>query len=365
MQDANVKPMASPAEEGSEQQPLMDVVRNALFRGRAYLVLILLLVYFSLASDAFLQTSNLLILTKHVAINALLGIGMTFVILTGGIDLSVGSIVGLCGMIAGALVQDGLLLEVFGVTIYFNVWIVMLITVGVGTLLGWVNGAIITRFNVAPFIVTLGMLYVARGMALLSNSGATFSSLSGKEELGNLGFPTLGKGVSLAGIGIEGVEIPYSIPIMIVIAIIAAFIAAKTPFGRQVYAIGGNESAAKLSGVRVKRVTTLTYAISGFCAAVVGLIVTSQLVSAHPATGNSWELRAIAAVVLGGTSLAGGRGAIGGTIIGAFVIGVLTNGMILMGVTSFWQQIIMGIVIVLAVVLDQVQQRLQERSVIR
>ena len=142
----------------------------------------------------------------------------------------------------------------------------------------------------------------------------------------------------------------------------AAIILRHTRLGRYTYAIGGNESAAKLSGVRVKRVTLLTYVISGFCSAIVGLIVTSQLVSAHPATGESWELRAIAAVVLGGTSLAGGRGAIGGTIIGAFVIGVLTNGMILMGVTSFWQQIIMGIVIVLAVVLDQVQQRLQEQN---
>lgn len=352
-------------EGGAEKPSQGDVLRSLLFRLWAFLALAILLVFFSVASPAFLQTSNLLILTKHVAINALLGIGMTFVILTGGIDLSVGSIVGLCGMVAGLLLQDGLVLEVFGVTVYFNVWVVMFITVLVGMFVGWVNGAIITRFNVAPFIVTLGTLYVARGLALLSNGGATFSSLSGKEELGNMGFPILGSGIPLGLIGLPEIEIPFSIPIMIVMALIAGFIASKTPFGRQVFAIGGNESAAQLSGVRVKRVTLLTYVISGLCAAVVGLIVTSQLVSAHPATGNSWELRAIAAVVLGGTSLAGGRGAIGGTIIGAFVIGVLTNGMILMGVTSFWQQIIMGVVIIFAAVLDQVQQSLQERSVIR
>jgi erythritol transport system permease protein len=148
---------------------------------------------------------------------------------------------------------------------------------------------------------------------------------------------------------------------MILFAVVAAFVAAKTPFGRQVYAIGGNIRAAELSGVRVRRVVIAVYMISGFCAAMVGLIIASRLVAAHPATGVFFELNAIAVVVLGGTSLSGGRGSIGGTIIGAFVIGALAAGMIMVGVSSFWQQVIKGGVIVLAVIIDQVQARMQER----
>jgi erythritol transport system permease protein len=331
-------------------------VRALLFQLRAFIALILLFGFFSIYSDSFLQTNNLVILTKQVAINAILGIGMTFVILTGGIDLSVGSIVGLAGMIAGGLINEGLILPMFGVVVYFNVWIVMLITLAIGMLIGLANGMIITRFNVAPFIATLGMLYVARGFALLRNNGATFPNLVGDPELGNTGFPRLGAG--------EILGLPYSIWIMVAIGLLAMFLANKTPFGRQVYAIGGNERAARLSGVRVKPVVMATYVLSGFCSAMVGLIITSQLVSSHPATGNSFELNAIAAVVLGGTSLAGGRGTIGGTIIGAFVIGILNNGMIIEGVSSFWQTVITGIVIILAVIIDQLQQKLQERNVL-
>jgi erythritol transport system permease protein len=331
-------------------------LRGLVFRLRAFIALILIFSFFAIVSDSFLATNNLIILTKQVAINAILGIGMTFVILTGGIDLSIGSIVGLCGMIVGALINEGLILQAFGVTVYFNVWIVMLITIIVGMLVGLLNGILITRFNVAPFIATLGTLYIARGLAQLSNSGATFPNLVGRPELGNTGFQELGTGTIAS--------LPYSIWIMIALGLVAAFIASKTPFGRQVYAIGGNARAAQLSGVRVKTVTMITYVISGFCASIVGLIITSQLVAAHPATGTSYELNAIAAVVLGGTSLAGGRGAIGGTIIGAFVIGILNNGMILEGVSSFWQTVITGIVIVLAVIIDQLQQRLQERNLI-
>ncbi|MBZ0307173.1 MAG: ABC transporter permease [Anaerolineae bacterium] len=330
-------------------------LQAALLRLRAFIALILIFVFFAIYSDSFLQTNNLIILTKQVAINAILGIGMTFVILTGGIDLSVGSIVGLAGIIAGGLINEGLVLPMFGVVVYFSVWMVMLITLAAGMLIGLMNGVIITRFNVAPFIATLGMLYIARGLALLYNNGATFPNLVGKSELGNTGFTELGAGKLLS--------LPYSIWIMAALALVAIFLSTKTPFGRQVYAIGGNERAARLSGVRVKVVTLLTYVISGFCAAMVGLIITSQLVSAHPATGQSFELNAIAAVVLGGTSLSGGRGTIGGTVIGAFVIGILNNGMIIEGVSSFWQMVITGIVIVLAVIIDQAQERLQKRSV--
>ena len=321
-----------------------------LFRLRALLALIALLVVFAALSPAFLTSGNLVILVKHVAINAILAVGMTFVILTGGIDLSVGSIAGLAGMIAGGLISEGLVLPMFGVQVYFQVWLVVVIALVAGMLVGAINGVLVAHFRVAPFIATLGMLYVARGFALLRSGGATFPNLAGKPELHNTGLPWVGAGTVLG--------IPVVIWLMVLFGGGAAFVAGKTPFGRQVYAIGGNERAAELSGVRVNRVKLLVYVISGFCSAMAGLIIASQLVAAHPATGETFELTAIAAVVLGGTSLFGGRGSIGGTIIGALVIGVLADGLVLLGVSEFWQIVIKGVVIVLAVMIDQFQQRL-------
>lgn len=331
-------------------------LRLLLLQMRTFLALIVLVVVFSiLMPNRFLHVNNLVILTKQVAINAILGIGVTFVILTGGIDLSVGSIVGLTGMIAGGLIYEGLILRPFGISIFFNVWIVALIALAVGVLIGLINGLLITKFNVPPFIATLGTMYMARGAALLRSNGRTFPNLVGHETLGNQGFPALGQKTFL--------YLPYPIWIMIGLAIIAVFLSKKTPFGRNVYAVGGNEQAARLSGVRVNKIKLLCYMISGFCASIVGLIITSQLVAAHPATGEAFEMNAIAAVVLGGTSLAGGKGTIAGTLIGAFVIGVLNNGLVLMGVTTFWQTVIKGFVIVLAVVVDQLQQRAQKQAV--
>lgn len=328
-------------------------IQQLLLRGRAFIVLIIVFTVFAFIAPNFLAPANIAIMAKHVAINAILGVGMTFVILTGGIDLSVGSIVGLSAMVAGLLINNGIQLTQFGVIAYPSLWLMVLIVLAVGTLMGALSGWIITRFNVAPFIATLGMLYVARGLAQLSNNGYTFANLVGNPAYNNTGFAQLGAG------GFLGIN--WSIWIMLVYAIVAVFIANRTPFGRRVYAIGGNERAAELSGVKVSRVKTMVYMISGFCAATVGLIIASQLVASHPATGETYELNAIAAVVLGGTSLSGGRGGIGGTIIGAFVIGILGDGLIMIGVSSFWQQVIKGVVIVVAVIIDQVQARLQER----
>jgi erythritol transport system permease protein len=328
-----------------------------VLRGRAFISLILVVTVFTILSPGFLSTGNIEILGRHVAINALLAIGMTFVILTGGIDLSVGSVVGLTAMIAGSLINQGIRLESLGVIIYPHTPTVMVVALAAGLLIGLINGLIITRFNVAPFIATLGMLSVARGLAGLTNDGGTFPNLVGRPEFGNTGFGRLGAG-SWLGIG-------YSIWIMAVFAVVAHFLTTRTPFGRHIYAIGGNEHAAALSGVRVNRTKVLVYVISGFCAATVGLIISSQLLAAHPATGTTFELNAIAAVVLGGTSLAGGRGSIRGTLIGAFVIGALNDGLVIMGVSSFWQMVIKGSVIVLALIFDQMQARLQQRIAIQ
>jgi len=243
-------------------------------------------------------------------------------------------VAGLAGIIAGGLIHSGLVLRSLGVVVYFHTWLVVALALAAGALVGAINGALVAQLRVAPFIATLGSLYVAWGAALLISSGATFPNLTGKTELGNTGFLSLGAGTTLG--------LPVPIWLMLAFAAAGALVAQRTPFGRRVYAVGGNQRAAELSGVRVKRIKLSVYVISGVCAAVVGLIIAAQLGAAHPATGETFELNAIAAVVLGGTSLMGGRGSVGDTIIGAFVIGVLADGLILMGVSEFWQIVIKG-----------------------
>jgi erythritol transport system permease protein len=320
-----------------------------LLRLRTVIALAVVVLFFAFAAPNFLTSANFLIMAKHIAITAILAIGMTFVILTGGIDLSVGSIAGLAGMAAGWLILNGVVLEPLGVVVYPGIGLVIVACLCLGAVLGLANGLLIARFGVAPFIATLGLLYVARGAALLISNGSTFPNLVGSIDHGNQGFPMLGGG-SILGV-------PAPVLILAVLAAIAAFVARSTPFGRRVYAVGGNERASRLSGVRVDRIKIAVYVISGVCAALVGLILTSELVAAHPASGETFELNAIAAVVLGGASLAGGRGTIAGALIGACVIGVLGDGMVMMGVSEFWQMVIKGLVIIAAVVLDQVQSR--------
>ncbi len=328
-----------------------------LLKLRTFIALIILLIIFSIITPNFLSATNFVMMSKHVAQYALLAIGMTFVIVSGGIDLSVGSIVGLSGMIAGGLIYQGLVLPMFGVAVFFSVPVIILITLILGVLIGAVNGILVSRLHVPPFIATLGVMYMARGFALIRSGGETFPNLIGKPELGNTGFPIIGSGLFCG--------IPLAVWTLVVIGIIAVYIFKKTPIGNYIYAIGGNARAAELSGVRVKRITMLVYMVSGFCCAIVGLIVSSQLVAAHPATGESWEMNAIAAAVLGGTSLSGGIGTIGGTIIGAFVIGILSDGMVMLGVSEFWQMVIKGFVIVLAVVVDQIQRDLQKKAALQ
>jgi erythritol transport system permease protein len=323
-----------------------------VLRLRTFVALLLVLAYFSIMAPNFLSAANAVIVSKHVALNAFLAIGMTFVIITGGIDLSVGSIVGLCAMVAGWLVLNGVDLGI-GYTVWFNTWEIAGITLLVGIGVGLVNGLLITRLNVAPFIATLGTLYIARGAALLSSDGRTFPNLSGSEEFGTASFPVIGTG-NLLGL-------PVMIWLLVAVALGAHYVSRRTPLGRHIYAVGGNERGAALSGVKVNSVKVFVYMFSGFCAGLVGIIIASQLQAAHPATGETFELNAIAAAVLGGTSMSGGRGRIFGTIIGAFVIGILSDGLIMMGVSSFWQTVIKGVVIVLAVVIDQAQSRLQAR----
>lgn len=314
-----------------------------LLRARAILVLLILVVLFSVLTPSFLTTNNISILSKHVAISAILAIGMTFVILAGGIDLSVGSLAGLGGMVAGYCLTHGFSFAPPGLLLAITASLLACLLVGA------LNGWLVSRAGVAPFIATLGTLYIARGAALLLSDGKTFPNLAAKSPA----FAAIGQSFFL------GVPIP--VWIMLLLYAIAAFVTSKTPFGRHVYAVGGNERAAHLAGIAVPRTRLYTYLFSSLCGALVGLIIASQLEAAHPATGESFELNAIAAVVLGGTSLSGGRGSITGSLIGAFVIGVLADGLVMLGVSEFWQIVIKGVVIVLAVAIDQLQTRVQAR----
>lgn len=337
--------MTSTAPAGETTRKSLDISK-LLIEGRAFLALALIIVVFSVLSPNFLTVDNLLIMASHVAIFALLSLGMLLVVLTGGIDLSVGSTLGFSAVIAGFLLR-GVPIEAFGVTLYPNVLVSVLIAVALGGLIGLINGVLVARFKVAPFVATLGMLYVVRGVALLMTNGRTINDLSGDEGLGNTGFEWLGFNRILG--------IPIGVLIMAVVAIIIAVVLARTTFGRWLYATGGNARAAELSGVPVKKVTVWVYVVAGLCSAIAGVILASTLTSASPTAGNTYELTAIAGVVIGGASLMGGRGTVRGTLLGAFVIGFLSDGLVLIGVSAYWQTVFVGAVIVVAVMLNSLE----------
>ena len=300
---------------------------SALRRFGIVIAFALLVVILSLLSGSFLTVSNLLNIARQVSINAVIAAGMTFVILTGGIDLSVGSVLAVSGaVIAGLLSAGRPLLVGIGAGL------------AVGAALGLLDGLVITRGKVQPFIATLGMLTIGRGLTLVYTDGRPITGLPDA-------FVWLGAG--------EVSRIPVPVVIMILVSLISYGILTQTVFGRYVYAIGGNEEAARLSGVDVATHKTLVYVISGVLSAVSAVILTARLNSAQPTAGVGFELDAIAAVVLGGTTLAGGEGSISGTLLGAFIIGVINNGLNLLNVNPFYQQVVKGAVILLAVLLDR------------
>lgn len=294
-----------------------------------FIGLILLVVVISVLNTAFLDLSNLLNLLRQVSINGLIAFGMTFVILTGGIDLSVGSILALSSAFTAILITSGL-----------DPIVALIVGVLGGFLLGVFNGVLVTFGSMAPFIATLATMTIFRGLTLVITDGNPITDL-GDSYL----FQLFGKGYFLG--------IPVPAVTMIIVFIVLAIILQKTTFGRHTYAIGGNEVASKISGIKVNKVKILIYGISGLMSALAGAILTSRLNSAQPTAGTSYELDAIAAVVLGGTSLTGGKGRIVGTLIGVLIIGVLNNGLNLLGVSSFYQQVVKGIVILIAVLIDR------------
>ncbi len=290
----------------------------------AFLVLMAVL---SVLSPAFLAVSNLFNVAQQVSINAIMAAGMTFVILTAGIDLSVGSVLALSGAVMAGLLSTGK-----------PVLLGILLGLGVGALLGLINGIVVTRGKVQPFIATLAMLTIARGLTLVYTDGRPITGLPDT-------FVWLGAG----DVG----RVPVPVIIMALVFGASYVILTQTPLGRYIYAIGGNEEAARLSGVNVQFVKTLVYATAGLLSAVSAIVITGRLNSAQPTAGSGYELDAIAAVVLGGTTLAGGEGSVLGTLLGAFIIGVLNNGLNLLNVSSFYQQVVKGVVILLAVLLDR------------
>jgi erythritol transport system permease protein len=351
----------SPPETGSSSAAKPEGrsfnLNAVLMEGRALIALIIIVVIFSLLSDNYLTTGNLTTITKQVAFNAIVALGMLLVILNGGIDLSVGSTVGLTGAVAGNLFR-GLDVPLSQAIMFPKVWVIVIIAVAVGMLVGYINGLLIARLRLAPFIVTLGMLYVARGLTqVLLNGQNITNELRGQEGLGNTGFFDVFASKPLG--------LPISAWVMIVLAIAFSLLLTRTPFGRWLYATGSNERAAELSGVPVKKVKTWIYVLSGMCAGIVGVLQVANISSATADLGQFYELNAIAAVVIGGAALSGGRGTVRGTIIGAFVIGFLANGLVIVGVSPFWQQVITGAVIILAVAVDQIQQMIQTQRAAR
>ena len=308
-----------------------DKLPAALSQNGSLVGLIAIVVVMSLLSGSFLRVTNLLNVGVQAAVDAILAFGSTFVIITGGIDLSVGGVAALSGIVCAWTASTG--------GMPWPVALIFALVVGVACGLG--NGLLITFGRLPPFIATLAMQGVGFGLALVISQGSPINMPNAVSNLGN----TIGN------------YLPIPVIVMAVMGLLTAFILARTYSGRAMYAIGGNEEAARLSGIRINRQKLITYGLSGLFAAVAGIVLASRLASAQPDAATGYELDAIAAVVIGGASLSGGRGGAFGTFVGALILATLQNGLNLLSVSSFWQQVVIGVVIALAVLLDSFRRR--------
>lgn len=320
----------------------LNQYRPYLVKFQSLIALLVLCVGLAILSDKFLTVDNGWNVMRQISVNICIAVGMTLVVLTSGIDLSVGSVLALSGAITAGLLRNGIEVASSNLFIGFTLFGAIIMGILTGGVAGCFNGWTITKFKVPPFVATLAMLTIARGLTLLWTKGFPISVLGDK-------FAFIGTGWFLS--------IPVPVWISLIVIITAVILTNKTPLGRYIYAIGGNESAAKLSGININKVKIIVYSLAGALSAIGGLIVTSRLDSAQPNAGVSYELDAIAAVVIGGTSLSGGRGSIWGTVLGAVIIGVLNNGLVLLNVSPFWQQVVKGIVILLAVIIDKANSK--------
>lgn len=293
------------------------------------LALVVLVVFVTIMNPNFLAPANLLNLLRQVSTNALIAFGMTFVIITGGIDLSVGSTLALSSALMAGMIASGL-----------NPVLAMGMGLLLGAFLGACNGVMITKGKMAPFIATLATMTIYRGLTLVYTDGNPITGIGD-----SFIFKYMGRGYLFG--------IPFPVVVMLLFFGVLYVLLHKMTFGRKTFALGGNEKAAFIAGIKSDRIKIAIYSISGLMAAVAGIIITSRLNSAQPTAGNAYEMDAIASVVLGGTSLSGGRGRLIGTLIGALIIGTLNNGLNLLGVSSFYQQVVKGVVIIIAVLLDR------------
>lgn len=315
-------------------------ISGAFHRLLAFSGLIALVVVFSLASPNFMQTQNVLAILQATSVNGVLAIAATLVIITGGIDLSVGTLMTFCAVITGVV------LTFLGLPLPLGI----VASILAGTACWLVSGTIIAKLKVPPFIATLGMMLILKGLSLV---------ISGTRPIyfnDTPGFTQIAQG-SIVGAIIPALPIPNGVMILFGVALLAAFVLSKTALGRYTFALGSNEEAVRLSGVNVDRWKIAVYAVAGSICGVAGLLIASRLNSAQPALGQGYELDAIAAVVIGGTSLSGGRGTVLGTLIGALIISVLANGLRILSVAQEWQTVVTGSIIILAVYADILRRR--------
>lgn len=310
---------------------------RALDRFITFGAVIALFIFFSITAQNFFTVRSVLTLALQTSAVTIMGIGVTFTIITGGIDLSIGSIIALAGTVA-------VMVAIAGVPI----WLSMIVGLLVGAVCGYLNGLMVTKLKLPPFIATLGMMMVARGVALTITNANAMPAPEGFGELGN---------GTIFGTGPQFPGISYPVLIMIAVAFIFHFILSKTRTGRYTYAVGSNEEAARLSGIKVNQVKNIAYIISGLLAGLVGIILASRMITSQPNSAVGYELNAIASAVIGGTSLMGGVGTVGGTVIGSFIIGILTVGLTMAGANYFMQQIVIGLVVIGAVAFDQLKSR--------
>jgi len=312
--------------ENREKRTAPIKVGGVLEKYGIVLILVLICALLSILSPNFLRVANLMNVLRQVSITGVIAVGMTFVIVTGGIDLSVGSIAGITAMVATSLAHGD-----------YPVIVPILAGLATGIVTGALNGFLAAYQDVPPFITTLGSMTALRGLALLYNNGRPIIDLC--DEYTVIGGGVIGK-------------VPYPVIIFIVVILIGGFVLRNTRFGRYVYAIGGNEQAAKVSGINVKRIKMSVYMIAGLVSAISGIVISSRVMTGSPSAGDGYEMDAITACVIGGASLSGGEGSVLTTVIGALIVGVMKNGLDLLKVSSYWQQIVKGVIIIVAVLID-------------
>ncbi|RWZ68233.1 ABC transporter permease [Labedella populi] len=318
---------------GTERRPIGQVLRSQLQQSLAFATLVVLIIFFSISSSSFFTVSNISGILLSTAVIGILAVGTTFVIITGGIDLSIGTGMTLCAVMTGVFITDMGLPLIVGV----------IGGIATGALMGFINGLNITFLGLPPFIATLAMMLIAQGLALVISGVAPI-------YFAEQAFKDIALGTLIPGL-------PNAVLILFACALVAYVVLSKTILGRYTFAIGSNEEATRLSGVNTRKWTILIYTVAGIFTGIAGVVIAARLGSAQPQLGTGYELQAIAAVIIGGTSLLGGRGSILGTLIGALIMSVLINGLRILSIQTEWQNVVVGIVILVAVFTDSLRRR--------